>query len=102
ASKLANRVTLYCSYNDNAIAASEKYNSNRRMGGCERIDGVDVINVGEIDAPAMGISGLGHGYYASRPILGDLYQLLLRIDAEKRLFIRKSEPNSTEDFYLRP
>jgi esterase/lipase superfamily enzyme len=102
ARSLANRVTLYCSYNDNAIAASESYNGGRRMGGCERIEGVDVINVGEIDAPALGVAGLGHGYYASRSILSDVYQVLLRIEAERRLFIRKSEPNATEDYYLRP
>jgi esterase/lipase superfamily enzyme len=100
--KVAERVTVYCSYNDNAIAASESYNKNRRMGGCERAPGVDMVNVGEIDAPALGIGGLGHGYYASRPILTDIFQVLLGIPAEQRLFIRKSEPNSTEDFYLRP
>ena len=100
--KLAGRVTVYCSYNDNAIAASETYNKNRRLGGCERVPGVDMINVGEIDAPALGIGGLGHGYYSSRPILTDIFQVLLGIPAEQRLFIRKSEPNSTEDYYLRP
>lgn len=100
--KLAGRVTVYCSYKDNAIAASETYNKNRRMGGCERVPGVDVINAGEIDAPALGIGGLGHGYYASRPILTDVSQVLLGLPAEERLFIRKSEPNSTEDYYLRP
>jgi len=99
---LAERITVYCSYNDNAIAASETYNKNRRMGACENLPGVDVINVGEIDAPALGIGGLGHGYYASRPILTDIYQVLLGVEAERRLFIRKSEPNSTEDYYLRP
>jgi len=93
---------VYCSYNDNAIAASESYNKNRRMGACERVAGTDMINVGEIDAPAMGVGGLGHGYYASRPILTDIFQVLLGIPAEQRLFIRKSEPNSTEDYYLRP
>ena len=100
--KLANRITVYCSYNDNAIAASESYNKNRRMGGCERVPGVDMINVGDIDAPALGIGGLGHGYYAPRPILTDIFPTLLGIPAQQRLFIRKSEPNSTEDYYLRP
>ncbi|MBF0363352.1 MAG: alpha/beta hydrolase [Oligoflexia bacterium] len=100
--KIAERITVYCSYNDNAIAVSEIYNKNRRMGGCEKLDGIDSINVGEIDAPTLGIGGLGHGLYSSRSILTDIFQLLLGIDAEKRLFIRKSEPNSTEDFYLRP
>ncbi|MBI4675983.1 MAG: alpha/beta hydrolase [Elusimicrobia bacterium] len=100
--KAAERITVYCSYNDNAIAASETYNKNRRLGACERVPGVDVVNVGEIDAPALGIGGLGHGYYASRPILTDIHQVLLGIEASKRLFIRRSEPNSTEDYYLRP
>lgn len=100
--ELADRVTVYCSYNDNAIAASETYNKGRRMGGCEREPGVDVINVGGIDAPALGVGGLGHGYYSSRPILTDIFQVLLGTPAEKRLFIRKSEPNTPEDYYLRP
>jgi esterase/lipase superfamily enzyme len=99
--KLAKRVTVYCSFNDNAIAASETYNNNRRLGACETAEGVDMINVSEIDAPAMGVTGLGHGYYSSRAILTDVQQLLLGIEAERRLFIRKSEPNSVEDFYLR-
>lgn len=97
----ARRVTVYCSYNDNAIAASEYRNDGRRMGACEQADGVDVINVGEIDAPTLGIGGLGHGYYASRPILTDIYQVLLGIDASNRLFVRKAEINSTQDFFLR-
>ena len=100
--KVATRVTVYCSYNDNAIAASESYNKNRRMGACERVSGTDMINVGEIDAPTLGVGGLGHGYYSSRPILTDIFQVLLGIPAEDRFFIRKSEPNSTEDYYLRP
>lgn len=98
----ARRVTLYCSYNDNAIAASELYNNGRRLGGCDLAEGVDVINVGEIDAPALGVGGLGHGYYASRPILTDIFQLLLGISADRRLFIRRSEVNATENYYLRP
>ena len=99
---VAKRVTLYCSYNDNAIAASEVWNRGRRVGACEQIPGVDVINVGEIDAPALGIGGLGHGYYASRPILTDIFQLLVGMPAERRLFVRRSEPNSVENFVLRP
>jgi esterase/lipase superfamily enzyme len=100
--KVADRITVYCSYNDKAIAASQALNHGRRMGGCEQVPGVDVINVGEIDAPILGITGLGHGYYASRPILTDLFQALLGMPAENRLFIRKSEPNQVENYYLRP
>jgi esterase/lipase superfamily enzyme len=98
----ARRVTVYCSYNDNAIAASEVFNKGRRLGGCELVNGVDVINVGEIDAPALGVGGLGHGYYAGRPILTDIFETLLGIDAGRRLFVRKSEINSTGNYYLRP
>ena len=99
--KIANRVTLYCSYNDNAMVASESYNGGARLGACEKIDGIDVINVGEVDSSSFS-TGLGHAYYASRAVLTDVAQLMMGIEAEKRLFIRKSEPNSTEDFYLRP
>ena len=66
------------------------------MGGCEEIDGFDVVNAGALDDTM-----LGHGYYASRPILTDVSQVLLGIDAERRLFLRKSEPNSVENYYLR-
>lgn len=99
--QLSKRVTVYCSFNDNAIAASETYNSNRRLGACATAEGIDVINVSEVDAPSLGL-GLGHGYYSSRPIITDVFQLLIGIQAEKRLFLRKSEPNSVENYYLRP
>lgn len=99
--KVANRITLYCSYNDSAIMASEAYNGGSRMGACEKADGVDVINVSDVDSTTLS-SGLGHSYYSSRAVLTDVAQLMMGIDAEKRLFIRKSEPNSTEDYYLRP
>ena len=94
----ASRITLYCSYNDKAMVASESYNKNERLGACTFSENVDSINVSLIDAPTL---GLGHSYYSSRAILGDVFQLLLGIEAEKRLFIRKSEPNSTEKYYLR-
>ncbi|MDO9183279.1 MAG: alpha/beta hydrolase [Bacteriovorax sp.] len=95
------RITLYCSYNDKAMVASESYNKTERLGACTFSENLDTINVSLIDAPTMGL-GLGHSYYASRAILGDVFQVLLGIEAEKRMFIRKSEPNSTEKFYLRP
>lgn len=99
--KVAKRTTLYCSFNDNAISVSETFNNNRRLGGCATADGIDVINASEIDAPTLGL-GLGHGYYSSRPLITDLHQILLGIEAEKRLFLRKSEPNSVENYFLRP
>ena len=93
------RITIYCSYNDRAMTVSELYNKNPRFGACAFSESIDSINVSLVDAPSL---GLGHGYYSSRAILGDVFQVLLGIDAEKRLFIRRSEPNSTEKYYLRP
>ncbi|MBC7539646.1 MAG: alpha/beta hydrolase [Bacteriovorax sp.] len=95
---LSRRVTLYCSYNDKAMFASETLNSNKRLGGCSYMEGVDSINVSLLDNSTF---GLNHGYYASRPILTDVFQVLLGIEADRRLFIRKSDPNSTEKYYLR-
>lgn len=92
------RITIYCSYNDRAMTVSEIYNKNPRFGACAFSESIDSINVSLVDAPAL---GLGHGYYSSRAILGDVFQVLLGIEAEKRLFIKKSEPNSTEKYFLR-
>lgn len=97
----ARRITLYCSPNDNALKASEQVNSGRRIGQCEPVEGIDVINVMEVDTPTLGIGGLGHGYYSGRAILTDLFQLLLGIDAERRLFIRKTDPGTAEQYRLR-
>ncbi len=95
------RITLYCSPGDNALKASESVNGNRRIGMCGKIAGIDVINVNEVDAPVMGIGGLGHGYYSGRAIVTDLYQVLLGVKADKRLFIRKSPAKSGENYVLR-
>jgi len=92
------RITIYCSYNDKAMTASEFYNKNPRFGACAFSEKIDSINVSLVDDPSV---GLGHGYYSSRAILGDVFQVLLGIEAERRLFIRKSEPNSTEKYFLR-
>jgi esterase/lipase superfamily enzyme len=97
--RVADRITLYCSQKDNALIASKALNGNKRLGSCTLLDGVDVINVSEVDDP--GLSGLGHGYYSSRPILTDLAQLLLGVDAGQRLFIRKAQPQGSEHYFLR-
>ena len=98
--KISKRVTVYCSPGDNALTASSQVNKGKRIGSCEKVDGIDMINVNSIDSPFMGVGGLGHGYYSSRPVLTDLYQVLLGLDVSKRLFIRKSE-EPTEDYVLR-
>ena len=98
----SDRVTLYCSPGDNALAVSEQVNGNKRIGNCGRVDGVDVINVNEIDAPTAGVAGTGHSYYSSRPIMTDIYQVILGIKASKRLFIRRSKhPRGGEHYILR-
>ncbi len=100
--KLAKRTTIYCSPSDNALAASTRVNGNRRLGSCALFDGVDVIDVSEVDKPVLGVGGLGHGYYAGRPIIGDVLQLLLGMDADRRLFMRKTVPATNSNYRLRP
>lgn len=100
--KLAKHITIYCSYNDNALLASQKFNGAARIGGCELIPGMDVINVSEIDEPILGL-GLGHSYYSSRAVLTDVAQLIVGVEAENRLFVRKSGGKRVkENYYLRP
>lgn len=97
-SKLAKNITLYCSYNDKAIMASKNFNNSERLGSCAFLPGIDVINVGLVDDSSF---GLGHGYYSSRAVLTDVFQMLLGIKADKRLFVFRSEPNSKENYFLR-
>lgn len=99
--RISRRVTLYCSPGDNALVASEKLNSAKRIGRCSRVPGVDVINVNEVDTPALGFGGLGHGYYSGRAILTDVYQVLMGVDARRRLFVRTSFEYGGEDYVLR-
>ena len=94
----SSRITLYCSNNDKAMLASKTFNKGERLGACVSLENIDTVNVSLVDNPAV---GLGHGYYSSRAILSDVFQVTLGIDAEKRLFIRKSEPNSAEKYFLR-
>lgn len=96
---ITKRITLYCSYNDKAMMASESVNNNERLGACSYSENIDSINVSLIDSKTF---ALGHGYYSSREILSDVFLVLMGLDADKRLFIKKSEPNSTEKYYLRP
>ncbi|EKP04817.1 hypothetical protein LEP1GSC018_3669 [Leptospira kirschneri str. 2008720114] len=55
-----------------------------------------MVNVNPIDSSLIFI---GHGYYSSRPLLTDIYQVFLGIKVKKRLFIQKSFGN--ENFILR-
>jgi esterase/lipase superfamily enzyme len=95
---ISRRITLYCSYNDKTMIASNSFNKNDRLGACATVDGVDTINVSAIDDHTF---GLGHSYYSSRAVLTDVFQVLFGIDVEKRLFIKKSWPNGAEKYFLR-
>ncbi len=99
---LAARITVYCSPSDNALAVSKRVNGNVRLGSCTLLDGVDTVDVSEVDQPVLGLGGLGHGYYAGRPIIGDVTQLLLGMDAQRRMFIKRTVPSVKSNFILRP
>jgi esterase/lipase superfamily enzyme len=100
--RIAARTTIYCSPSDNALAASTRVNGNARLGSCTLVEGVDTIDVSEVDRPVLGVGGLGHGYYAGRPIIGDVSQLLLGMDAPRRMFIKRSVPEIQSNYKLRP
>lgn len=100
--RVAARTTIYCSPSDNALAASTRVNGNARLGSCTLMDGIDTIDVSEVDTPLLGLGGLGHGYYAGRPIIGDVSQLLLGMDAQRRMFIKRSVPETRSNYVLRP
>jgi esterase/lipase superfamily enzyme len=72
----ANRVTLYASSNDEALALSKRLHGYPRAGdsGTELIvvDGVETIDVSNVDT-----SLLGHSYYGSNDtVLADLFYVL--------------------------
>lgn len=94
----SDHITIYCSNNDKAMIASKNFNGGDRLGACAAIKDLDIINVGLTDNDVL---GLGHGYYSSKAILADVSQNLFGISADKRLFIRKSEPFNSENYILR-
>ena len=76
--KTGNRVTLYASSNDEALAASKVLHRNPRAGESGEhlvvVPGVDTIDVSTLDTSLV---GLGHSYYGSNDtVLTDLVRLL--------------------------
>jgi esterase/lipase superfamily enzyme len=76
--KSAERVTLYASSNDQALAASKQVHGYARAGdsGADLvvIPGLETIDVSQLDSSLI---GLGHSYYgSSNPILLDIRQLI--------------------------
>ncbi len=99
--ELSIHTTMYCSPSDNALEVSSVVNKMPRAGSCMRVPGIDVINVKRIDDPALGVGGLGHGYYSSRAIITDLNQLLLGVRADRRLYISTAPYQANADYVLR-
>jgi esterase/lipase superfamily enzyme len=94
----SNHATLYCSGNDKAMTASKTLNKNERLGACAVFEDIDTVNVESIDDS---LTGLGHGYYSSRAVLNDVFQVLLGLNAKQRLFISKSDLYKSEKYFLR-
>lgn len=75
--KTAQRVTLYASSKDEALALSRKFHGYPRAGDSGS-DLVVVPGIDTIDVSAVDTSLLGHSYYSSNDsVLADLTQLLL-------------------------
>jgi esterase/lipase superfamily enzyme len=74
--RIAERVTLYASSNDEALKASQEVHGYPRAGGTDDelviVPGVDTIDVSAVDT-----SLIGHSYYGSNgTVLSDLFDLL--------------------------
>jgi esterase/lipase superfamily enzyme len=86
--RTSQRVTVYASSNDQALAASKKVHGHARAGdsgsGLVVLRGVETIDVSTIKT-----SLLGHSYYgSSNPVLRDLRQLILEgLSAHQRSWL---------------
>jgi esterase/lipase superfamily enzyme len=74
--RIAERVTLYASSNDQALKASKEIHGYRRAG--ESGDAITVIlGIDTIDVSSVDTSLLGHSYYAERrSVLSDMFTLI--------------------------
>jgi esterase/lipase superfamily enzyme len=70
---LADRVTIYCSSRDKALAVSKRFHGYPRLGETPLvIQGIDTIDASEVDT-----SFIGHSYYGeNRSVLSDIFWLL--------------------------
>ena len=101
--RTANRITLYASANDEALAASQLLHRGPRAGDAGRglvvVQGIDTIDVTAIDT-----SPWGHTYYGSSdPVLQDLAQLLLRAAApSERTWLAQHEAGGLPYWIFQP
>jgi esterase/lipase superfamily enzyme len=101
--KTANRITLYVSARDEALAASQLIHRGSRAGDAGRglvvVPGIDTIDVTPID-----MSPWGHTYYGSSdPVLRDL-GLLMSQSAEpsQRLWLAPAEIDGLPYWVFQP
>lgn len=101
AMQLANSVTLYASSRDRALLASTKIHGHDRAGlaGDHLVvmDGLDTIDVSEIDT-----SLIGHSYYGDHPeLIKDLRALveLSQPAAKRKWLTRIFKPGANTDYF---
>jgi esterase/lipase superfamily enzyme len=97
-SRTANRVTVYASSHDQALAASQMVHQYPRAGdSIVLVPGIDTIDVSAIDGGPW-----GHSYYGSSdPILQDIGQLLLATPTADRQWLTSSQQNGMTYWVLR-
>jgi hypothetical protein len=92
--QLVTRVTLYVSDRDRALIAASKIRKGEpRAGQVEGgllKEGGSVKGFDAVDASDLSSDFLGHSYYASNPMLSDIYCLLKGIPPEGRPLILKA------------
>jgi esterase/lipase superfamily enzyme len=100
----AERVTLYASSKDEALAASRKLHGGYTRAGETEPDVLVVPGIDTIDASAVA-TGLGHSYYGDDPtIVSDLFYYLLRTGAppgERHRLVERTQGELTY-WELRP
>lgn len=101
--RTANRITLYASAKDEALAASQLLHRGPRAGDAGR-DLVVVPGIDTIDVTAIDTSPWGHTYYGSSdPVLQDLAHLILRAAApSERTWLAQHEAGGLPYWIFQP
>ena len=99
---VAQRVTLYASSNDKALAFSKKIHGSARAGesgaNIVLLDGIDTIDVSAIDTNLM-----GHFYYGdNKSVLSDIFNVMLGQTVEKRFGLKKRTKGSQPYWVFQP
>jgi esterase/lipase superfamily enzyme len=97
--RVADRVTIYFSKNDRAVALSRWWHQQRVVGadGVPSMDRLDVI-----DASGVSSSFLGHGYIADVPVLRDVFDLIRDGKPASERYLEKLGEGESERYRLVP